>query len=300
MNMISFPDEPQLHVVQVFHAPDHLHGGNPAPIVLGADGMTEDEMRGVAAKFGLEAGFVSRSDNSACDLRMRYFVPNHEMEMCGHATVGALWLLREMKLWAGQPITVGTMSGPVRAKQVEGQIWISQPPATLACLTHAQTARIAEVLNIDPQDILGPAINASTSRVKTLVHIADPERLRTLAPRLEHMRECCESIGSTGLYPFTVVDGNKRLFEARQFPKSSGYPEDAATGIAATALSFGLRQLSLVPRDEVALRIRQGFSMGLPSEIQVQLPDAQRADAECWLGGQVRFAEDSGSGGAHG
>jgi trans-2,3-dihydro-3-hydroxyanthranilate isomerase len=298
--LISFLDRPQLRVVQVFHAPGHLHGGNPAPIVLGADGMTEEEMRGVAANFALEAGFISRADDAACDLRMRYFVPNHEMEMCGHATVGALWLLREMKLWAGQPITIATMSGPVRAKLVEGQIRISQPCATLARLSDEQTATIAEVLNVDPQDILGLAINASTSRVKTLVHIADPQRLRTLAPHLERMRACCESLGSTGLYPFTIVDRNEHLFEARQFPKSSGYPEDAATGIAATALSYGLRQLGLVPQEEVAVRIRQGFSMGLPSEIRVQLPDARQANAECWLGGQVRLAEASSAGGTHG
>ena len=33
-------------------------GGNPAPVVLDADRLTSDEMRGIAAEFGLEAGFV--------------------------------------------------------------------------------------------------------------------------------------------------------------------------------------------------------------------------------------------------
>ena len=33
-----------------------------------------------------------------------------------------------------------------------------------------------------------------------------------------------------GLYPFAPVDLERRIFEARQFPRASGYPEDAATG----------------------------------------------------------------------
>src|SRR3546814_19694133 len=54
------------------------------------------------------------------------------------------------------------------------------------------------------------------------------------------MKAVCDAIESTGLYPFARVTAAGLAFEARQFPKASGYPEDAATGIAATALTGAL------------------------------------------------------------
>ncbi|WP_204310277.1 PhzF family phenazine biosynthesis protein, partial [Enterobacter cloacae] len=72
------------------------------------------------------------------------------------------------------------------------------------------------------------------------------------------------------LYPYAIDDRGARLFEARQFPKSSGYPEDAATGIAAAALAFGLLCNGLVEPLDRPIHIRQGRSMGRLSEIRVR------------------------------
>ena len=42
------------------------------------------------------------------------------------------------------------------------------------------------------------------------------------------------------------TSNTRQIFDARQFPRASGYPEDAATGIAASALSFGLLDNGMV------------------------------------------------------
>jgi predicted PhzF superfamily epimerase YddE/YHI9 len=98
---------------------------------------------------------------------------------------------------------------------------------------------------------------------------------------------CCVSIGSTGLYPYTVVDAAGRVFEARQFPRSSGYPEDAATGIAASALAFGLVHAGLAEADDRTMRVLQGRVMGQLSEIRVRLGCAGGRAIGCLLGGSV-------------
>jgi trans-2,3-dihydro-3-hydroxyanthranilate isomerase len=287
MTIDSSLQAPRIYLVRVFCSPDQRNGGNPAPIVLQADGMTHEDMRRIAARSGHESGFVFRPQDTDCQFQMRYFVPNHEMEMCGHATVGALWLLRQKQLWDGQPINIQTLSGKVKARELDGTIEISQPAAIMVELDATQVIHIADALNVPLEIIRTPVINASTSRVKTLVRMSSLDALRRLQPRLNAIQSVCESIGSTGLYPFAEVDVEHRVFEARQFPKSSGYPEDAATGIAATALSFGLRKIGLVSQQASRLCIRQGFSMGSPSEIHVQLPDANLPLAECWLSGRV-------------
>ncbi len=66
-----------------------MAGGNPVPIVLDAESLSDAQMQGLAERFGLETCFVLPA-TSDCDLRLRYWVPRHEMSMCGHATLGAL------------------------------------------------------------------------------------------------------------------------------------------------------------------------------------------------------------------
>ncbi|WP_394832343.1 PhzF family phenazine biosynthesis protein [Pendulispora rubella] len=282
------------HVLHVFAVPGTTGpSGNPTTIGIHADALSSEDMRAIAARSGHESGFVSAPPaGSEFDFALRFFVPNHEMEMCGHATLGALWLLRELGLWPAtrRSVAVSTKSGPVTGRLVEGdkgaRIEISQPKGHVVALpdpdTH--TTRIASVLGISPGDLAGPIRNAATSRVKTLVPLKSEDAVNALRPDFARMEALCEDIGSTGLYPYAAVDLEKRIFEARQFPKAVGYPEDAATGIAASALAFGLLEASLVTADERPIHVRQGRAMGQPSQIEVTFDGTNG----CWLTGHVR------------
>jgi predicted PhzF superfamily epimerase YddE/YHI9 len=109
--------------------------------------------------------------------------------------------------------------------------------------------------------------------------------LNTVQPKFHLVKGLCEKIGSTGLYPYAVSDGAKDVFEARQFPKSSGYNEDAATGIAASALAFGVLGNGLVEDGEGVVNVRQGWAMPCPSEIVVRFRKQDGAIDGCWIGG---------------
>jgi PhzF family phenazine biosynthesis protein len=141
---------------------------------------------------------------------------------------------------------------------------------------------ILAVLGITTADLAPfPVQNASTARVKTLIPVADVATLDSLQPDFARVQEVCARIDSTGLYPY-APSGDRR-FDARQFPRSSGYPEDAATGIAAAALAFGALENGLIDRAGGIVRVRQGRAMGRPSEIRLRF-----ADDGLWLGGEVR------------
>src|SRR5699024_12041919 len=73
--------------------PYSKEGGNPCPVTLNADHLSDEEMRAVAEKYKAEAGFISQSKHADCDFQFRYFVPNHEMEMCVHATIACATVL---------------------------------------------------------------------------------------------------------------------------------------------------------------------------------------------------------------
>jgi PhzF family phenazine biosynthesis protein len=288
--------QPDIHLVSVFAAGPG--GGNPAPIVADALGMTDAEMRAVAASHGHESAFVLPPPaGSACDFALRFWVPKHEMEMCGHATVGAVWLLDRLGRLPRSNISIVTLSGVVEARVDEGGteravVEISQPKGEVMALDAEKSVEeILSVLGITARDLAPlPIRNARTSRVKTLIPLKSGAILDALQPDFARIETCCERIDSTGLYPFAVSDPG--IFDARQFPKSSGYPEDAATGIAAAALAFGLLEDGLVAASSQPILVRQGRAMGRPSEIQVRFRTGKDGVVSgCWLGGAVRFED---------
>ncbi|MEW6633704.1 MAG: PhzF family phenazine biosynthesis protein [Pseudomonadota bacterium] len=292
----------EVQLVSVFAAGPH--GGNPAPIVADAAGMSDADMQQVARSFGLESGFVlPPPPASDCDFEFRFWVPNHEMSMCGHATVGALWVLDRLGKLPGDELAIWTKSGRVEARireQTENgaAVEISQPAGRVEALPDADRDRadIIDILGILPDDLAPqPIRNAATSRIKTLVPLKNVAILDSLNPDFTRIEDLCERIGSTGLYPYAVFDKDARIVDARQFPKSSGYPEDAATGIAASALSFGLLADGTVEASERRITIRQGRAMQRPSEILVRFRLEDGHPNGCWLGGAVRLEEDRGT-----
>lgn len=272
-------------------------GGNPCPIVADAAALSASDMQRIAADFGHESGFVLPASSGDADYTFRFWVPRHEMEMCGHATIGALWTLATMGRLDSKQIRIETRSGPVTGfidmtHAADPRVEITQPVGKVVDLTPDQEATVLAALRITRADLLDlPIQNAVTSRVKTLIPIKSVERLNDLQTVMPTTEACCESIGSTGLYPYAVENESARIFEARQFPKSSGYPEDAATGIAAAALAFGLLKNGLVTADSARITVLQGRPLGALSEIGVRLGFAGEAPVGCLVGGTTQLAD---------
>jgi PhzF family phenazine biosynthesis protein len=268
-------------------------GGNPCPIVMDAGAMADADMQAVAQTHGHESGFILPPPNEDFDHAFRFWVPNHEMEMCGHATVGALWLLASAGQLGNGEARIHTASGAVTGFTAVGTdgapaIEITQPAGKVRALGDAEEAFVLKALGISRGDLLDlPVQNAVTSRVKTLVPMKDADALNALAPDPSAIEPACAAIGSTGLYPYAVLSGDTQTFDARQFPRSSGYPEDAATGIAAAALAFGLLENDLVARSADPIRIMQGRAMGSLSQIDIRLGFAGDRAIGCLLGGAV-------------
>ena len=282
---------PSVEQVNVFCV--GTRGGNPAPVVLNADSLSSDQMREIAADCGQEAGFVlSPSDRQKADLQYRFFVPLAEMDMCGHGTLGTTWLLAKKGQLKPGEVRIETKSGIVRCRISDtGEVAISQPAAKVTAIDPQYRSAILDVLGIGEKDLLDlPLLNANTSRTKTLVPLASPSVLQDLKPDFSRLKGLCETLGSTGLYPFACDLEDERTYHARQFPAASGFPEDAATGVAATALLYGLKHWGLIGLRRT-IRVRQGDAMGRPSRMAVTLADHTDDQAGCWLSGEVRLAD---------
>jgi PhzF family phenazine biosynthesis protein len=285
-------------LINVFASPEG--GGSSTPVVLDASGYDEAGMLELTRSHGHESVFVFPPTNPGeAEFRFRFFVPRQEANMCGHATVGAIWLLRKVGKLRGTQVGIETLSGLihgfVRDVGTPGEYAeITQPAGRIEEITSREARQaILAVLRITEADLSPlPIYNAATSRMKTLVPLKNPEILDALKPDFSRMENLCTSLRCTGLYPFAVHSLANRVFDARQFPKASGFPEDVATGVAATALAFGLVAYGLILCDGKRLTVRQGRAMGLPSEIFVRF-DLQGAGSQprgCFLGGRAVIA----------
>ena len=295
----TLPTHGQVTLIDVFTR--EKRGGNPVPLVADAQGMSDRDMQQVAAQYGHESAFVLPADNPLAQWKLRFFVPAHEMEMCGHATVGSMWALRQWGLWQSNSAVVETLSGLVHVQWDEALQcpWISQPPGQCTILDEAQTIDVLSVLSLSPASaatvVPHHAVNASTSRIKTLIEFKEPRAVHALQPDFARMKSLCEQIDSTGLYPYSLekpVDVDSPLkVHARQFPRSSGYPEDAATGIAAAALWSHLQargEFAHAGGKDAQCIVLQGEAMGSPSAIYVRARHNDQGKPDgCWLSGQV-------------
>lgn len=87
-------------------------GGNPCPVVIDAGRLQPTQMQAMAAHYGHESAFVTGVSSSG--IRLRYFVPAHEMRMCVHATIAAVTALLGPGGVRGAETTVHTASGEHR------------------------------------------------------------------------------------------------------------------------------------------------------------------------------------------
>ena len=127
---------------------------------------------------------------------------------------------------------------------------------------------VADVLGITTADFaldLGPIRSVSTARPKLVVPLADVKQLHDLRPNWSALWDLCDRFQTTGVYAF-CRGAHPDSFHARQFPVRAGYPEDAATGLAAGALGAHLTDaLPGRPSGPYSYRIHQGEAMGRPS-----------------------------------
>lgn len=233
-------------------------------------------MQAIAAYYGQESAFVlggGSTGSGGKGVRLRFFVPRHEMSMCVHATVAAVTALAAEGAISGGELRAETASGPCQVS------WdVSTPPQVTV---EQQSPRIGPGAGVAPQleralrlpagvvDDALPIRSSSVSRAKLIVPLRRAADVHAADPDLDLLWQVCRDEGTTGAYLFAAhPDGRDGHVVARQFPVDAGFPEDPATGVAAGALAaylaFEARPASPV---WVSADIEQGEAMGRPSRL---------------------------------
>lgn len=254
--------------------------GNPAGVILDADGLSDEQMLHIAAKLGFsESAFVSASGKA--DFRVRFFSPTTEVNFCGHATIATFYaLMGASKISAGKSnevtVTQETNVGilPVTCHS-DGRIVMTQNAPTFGPIEHDRT-RIAALLGISELAILNYPIQVvSTGTPKLMIHVDSLDTLSSITPDLAGITAYCRAGEARGFYPFTsqTIETSAN-FHARQFNPAAGIDEDPITGIAGGALGCYAQRYGLVSGDELV--VEQGYGMGNGGQMFVSLSDGVR------------------------
>lgn len=250
------------------------NGGNPCPVIPYGDQLSDDEMQRVAQIFGLDTVFILRSPLKDANIRLRYFVPDHEMGVSGHATIAAVTVALVDRILDSNDARIETLNGVFNVRIQGGEsplITLDQNKPVFGPADTPNLVSTALKINSCQIDLgHGPIQSVSVSRAKLLVPLQDSGVLNCLTPNFDALWQLCEELQVTGLYPFTRQTGRKYAYaEARQFPLRAGFPEDAATGVAAAALGAYLARYDLKQKTgRHRFSIAQGFAMGAPSLIE--------------------------------
>ncbi|MFO8132814.1 MAG: PhzF family phenazine biosynthesis protein [Thermoplasmatota archaeon] len=222
--------------------------GNPAGVVPRADGLSSETMQHIAGELRCsETAFIM--DSHTADVRVRFFSPVREVDLCGHATVAAFHVLAAATGLASKvtmETRAGVMSVEIRGGP-DGAVHMQQAsprfrsgdvnPAALAAALGVDEAAIADV----------PAEAASTGLWSLYVPLVSRAAMRRLRPDYDAIEAICGECDVGALFVFTFdTICEENFVHGRCFAPCYGISEDPVTGTANGALGALLRRHGLL------------------------------------------------------
>ncbi|MCC7231837.1 MAG: PhzF family phenazine biosynthesis protein [Bacteroidia bacterium] len=210
----------RLTIYQVDAFTSKLFGGNPAAVCILDEWLPDETMQRVAGENNLSETAFAVANGKSYDLR--WFTPEKEVDLCGHATLATAFVLFEIKKINTDEITFNSRSGVLTVRR-NGTSFTLNFPAD-------------EIKDTDMPASLEKAIGASP--VKTVMgknvlmcEVASEKILASIKPDFKALAR---------LHPHGVIltaKGDHTDFVSRCFFPNYGINEDPVTGSAHTILT---------------------------------------------------------------
>ncbi|PHD76783.1 isomerase [Bacillus sp. AFS043905] len=269
-----------MKTVRVFHYDafsSKPNKGNPEGVVLDADGLTEKEMQDIAMKVGFnETSFPMESD--IADLRIRYFTPGHEMNLCGHATMATIHALKTRGLLDKDELMIETGAGilPIKIHATAGPdiyITMKQAPPQFEAF-NGDKAGLASSLSLDIEDLESelPIVYGSTGLWTLLVPVKERSSFKRMKANNSMFPQLLKEMPRASVHPFCLETyDNDAHMHARHFSSPfSGTLEDPVTGTASGVMgAYYAKYIKGDLEDEVHLLIEQGHEIGKDGRVHV-------------------------------
>jgi len=208
------------YVVDVFT--DKAFGGNPAGVCLLDDWLPDETLQNIAMENNLsETAFLVKR-NGYYDLR--WFTPEIEIDLCGHATMGSAYVLFKFSETAASVLKFHTQSGELSVKQKGDMLWMDFPSRPARPVSKYESIRGA--FDLEEFEVYQSA--------DLLVVFDDEETIKRARPVFEILKNVKDEAEMPGdnFGVIITAPGGDCDFVSRFFAPNAGIPEDPVTGRA--------------------------------------------------------------------
>lgn len=218
----------KLPIYQVDAFTNKLFGGNPAAIVPLESWLETALLQQIAMENNLaETAFIVKRDH---DFHIRWFTPAVEIDLCGHATLAAAYVLYHILGYAEPLVRFHSKSGELLVARKGNKLELNFP------------ARMPEMVTAYPDELLkGLGIDNPVAVYKSRDYVVELEKQ-------EDVERCQPDYNLLGKVPVTGImitaPGKDADFVSRFFAPASGINEDPVTGSAhSTLIPFWAQKL---------------------------------------------------------
>ena len=209
-------------IYQVDAFTDKLFSGNPAAVCF-LDRWTSDELMQLIGNENnlAETAFVVPNGQ---DFEIRWFTPTIEVDLCGHATLAAAYVLFNLYHYPDSLIRFySPRSGWLSVEKRDDMFFLDFPTDTLENLTDEYNEMIEKCIGVQP-------IELYKGKTDYMAVIDNENSLQVLQPDFIEISK----LKARGL--IVTAKGDNVDFVSRFFAPQSGIDEDPVTGSAHTSL----------------------------------------------------------------
>jgi len=249
--------------------------GNPAAIVLDCPKLDREIMLAIASELNLsETAFVWPEKNG---FHVRFFTPEDEIPLCGHATVATFYLLWRMGLVAEGINKMFSKAGEIDVLIRDGKVWLKQLKPKL--LSEMDIKVLGDILGTER--LIGPALAMTTGTPEGVIGVPTFEDLMNLEPDMAKLVKFSKENGVIGIYVYTL---DSRFDAAgRFFAPAVGVPEDPVTGTAGGILASYLRLTGKLVKERYVFE--QGHALRREGTVYVEFDEGTP-----WVGGEAEIS----------
>jgi PhzF family phenazine biosynthesis protein len=221
-----------------------LFSGNPAAVCPLENWLDDQTMKNIAAENNLAETTFYVKENGG--FRIRWFSPEMEIDLCGHATLAAAHVLFSHEGFSGNAISFASCSGELKVTKKGDHLTLDFPADQVKPVE--VTADMQQWFSLGPVE----AYKGRSDYMLVFRSEAEVAGIRANMAVIGNLTDCRGVI--------ITAKGESVDFVSRFFAPQSGIPEDHVTGSAHTTLTpYWSQRLQRSELEAIQLSPRKGF-----------------------------------------
>ena len=245
--------------------------GNPVAVILQGDGLSTEDMQGIAAWTNLsETTFVLPPSSAAADYRLRIFTPRAELPFAGHPTIGSAHAVLEAGI-------VNPKHGRLRQEcgvgilelQVDGEtLWLESPSTTD---THLAEADIEALQNSLKSKVKGSPCIINVGPRWLVAELADAGVVGGLMPDMQRLADLSNQLSIGGVTVYGASNDGQSALHVRSFAPAHGIAEDPVCGSGNISVAAYLVKSGQAQALGGRYTARQGMQLGRDGRVSIRI-----------------------------